>query len=188
MTRKEQKEERRKLILFTALNLFVTKGYHDTKITDIAKAADMSTGLLFHYFESKEALLMELVQMGVQGTQSRSDEKIENPEKYFMELLKSLFEYANSAPWVFQMFVLMGQVRRAGMPEEARKIALAVNQVEISAEIIKLGQEQGMFREGNPIALATCFWTCVQGIMEEIAYNDKMLTPEPEWIIAILKK
>jgi len=61
MTRKEQKEERRKAILMTALNLFVKRGYYETKIADIAEAVPMSTGLLFHYFESKEELLLELV-------------------------------------------------------------------------------------------------------------------------------
>ena len=63
MTRKEQKEERRKAILMTALNLFVNRGYYDTKIADIAAAVPMSTGLMFHYFESKEELLLELVKI-----------------------------------------------------------------------------------------------------------------------------
>ena len=45
----------------TALTLFVERGYYDTKITDIAAAVPMSTGLMFHYFESKEELLLELV-------------------------------------------------------------------------------------------------------------------------------
>ena len=48
MTRNEQKEERRKQILFKALELFVTKGFTETKITDIAQALDISTGLLLH--------------------------------------------------------------------------------------------------------------------------------------------
>ena len=47
-TRKEQKEKRRQEILLAGLDLFVTKGYAATKITDIAKQAGMSTGLLFH--------------------------------------------------------------------------------------------------------------------------------------------
>ena len=51
MTRNEQKEERRKQILFKALELFVTKGFTETKITDIAQSLDISTGLLFHYYE-----------------------------------------------------------------------------------------------------------------------------------------
>ena len=63
MTRKEQKEERRQAILMTALTLFVERGYHDTKITDIAEAVPMSTGLMFHYFASKEELLLELLKL-----------------------------------------------------------------------------------------------------------------------------
>ena len=49
-TRKEKKERRRQEILYAALELFVTKGYAATKITDIAKSANMSRGLMFHYF------------------------------------------------------------------------------------------------------------------------------------------
>ena len=64
MTRKEQKEEKRQKILMTALTLFVERGYYDTKITDIASAVPMSTGLMFHYFESKEELLARACEDG----------------------------------------------------------------------------------------------------------------------------
>lgn len=157
MTRKEQKEERRKAILFTALELFVKRGYYDTKITDIAEAVSMSTGLLFHYFESKEDLLIELVKMGVDYSQKVGEMNVEEPEMFFEKFLESLFEYANSSPWVFYMFVLMGQARRVGMPEEARKIAMSVNQIENSAKLIKIGQQKGVFREGDSLLLSTCF-------------------------------
>ena len=70
-TRKEQKEKRRQEILLAGLDLFVAKGYAATKITDIAKRANMSTGLLFHYFESKEKLYEELVTRGLRGTAAR---------------------------------------------------------------------------------------------------------------------
>ena len=36
MTRKEQKEERKKAIIMAALELFVNQGYYETKIADIA--------------------------------------------------------------------------------------------------------------------------------------------------------
>ena len=65
MTRQEQKEARRQAILMKALELFVTKGYYETKINDIAEGVKMSVGLLFHYFDSKEQLFYELVKMGV---------------------------------------------------------------------------------------------------------------------------
>ena len=188
MTRKEQKEEKRNAILITALNLFVTRGYYETKITDIAEAVPMSTGLLFHYFESKESLLTELVKMGAAGTGSFKPEGDIDPEMFFKGVLAKLFEYSKTQPWVFNMFVLMGQARRPGMPEEARQIALSVSAVKSSAKLIKAGQAKGVFREGNPELLSQCFWSTVQGIMEEMAYNPKMKTPDPDWIVAVIKK
>ena len=188
MTRKEQKEERRKAILMTALQLFVNRGYYDTKIADIAAAVPMSTGLMFHYFESKEELLLALVKMGAAAT--KFDDKMPDipPEVYFTEFLKRLFAFSKNEPWVFHMFILMGQARRVGMPEEARKIALSVNTIEESAKMIQKGQEKGVFRPGDSKLLSMCFWATVQGIMEEMAMHEGMATPDVEWIMAILKK
>ena len=187
MTRKEQKEERRKAILMTALTLFVKRGYHETKISDIAVAVPMSTGLLFHYFESKEELLLELVKMGAGATQSVDKMGDIPPELFFEGFLNQLFEYAKNEPWVFNMFVLMGQARRVGMPEEARRIALSTGTIDSTAEIIKKGQESGVFRKGDAKLLSICFWATVQGIMEEMSLNEEMAAPDPKWIVSILK-
>ena len=188
MTRKEQKEERRKAILMTALELFVKRGYYETKITDIAAAVPMSTGLMFHYFESKEELLTELIRMGA-GYAGRMPEMPQLSQDVLLAgYLKSIFEYASNSPWVFNMFVLMGRARRVGMPEEARQVALSIRQIENTAEIVKAGQEAGVFRDGDPKLLATLFWTTVQGIMEEMAFDTDMKAPDPEWIVAMLKK
>lgn len=194
MTRKEQKEERRKAILMTALTLFVEKGYYDTKITDIAAAVPMSTGLMFHYFESKEELLLELVKMGAEGTKALSsgvppEQLSAIPADAFLTgFLTKMFAYAKEEPWVFNMFVLMGQVRRNGMPEEARKAALEVDSVEFTSSLIAKGQKEGIFREGDPVLLSKCFWAAVQGIMEEMAMDRNMPAPEPGWLIAVLQR
>ena len=177
----------------TALTLFVEKGYYDTKITDIAAAVPMSTGLMFHYFESKEELLLELVKMGAEGTRSLSAgvpaEQLEKiPADVFLTgFLTKVFAYAKEEPWVFNMFVLMGQVRRSGMPEEARKTALAVDSIEFTSALISKGQKAGIFRDGDATLLARCFWASVQGIMEEMAMDKSMPAPDPSWIVAMLK-
>ena len=176
----------------TALTLFVEKGYYDTKITDIAAAVPMSTGLMFHYFESKEVLLTELVKMGVEGTQALSSGPAAQAmagipaDQYLKGFLQQLFSYAKEQPWVFNMFVLMGQVRRSGMPEEARKEAAAVNSIDFTAALIAKGQKDGVFRAGDPILLSRCFWASVQGIMEEMAIDKEMEAPDPEWLVSIL--
>lgn len=92
-TRKEKKERRRQEILYAALELFVTKGYAATKITDIAKSANMSRGLMFHYFESKEKLYEELIRMGLEGTAYPGEQKCEHAIDFFMNFTEELFAY-----------------------------------------------------------------------------------------------
>lgn len=187
MTRKEQKEERRQSILMTALTLFVERGYYDTRITDIAAAVPMSTGLLFHYFASKEELLLELVKMGIQGPASIAYDENIPPDVYLTGFLSSIFSFAKEQPWVFYMFVFMGQARRVGMPEEARRLAQSGDAVTPTVNLIKKGQKTGVFRKGNADTMARCFWASVQGIMEEMSADKDMKTPDPEWIVAMLK-
>ncbi|MCR5502776.1 MAG: TetR/AcrR family transcriptional regulator [Lachnospiraceae bacterium] len=187
MTRKEQKEERRRAILMTALRLFVERGYHDTKITDIAGAVPMSTGLLFHYFESKEDLLLELIRMGLKGPGAITYDPAVPPDEYLTAFLEKVFAFAKEQPWVFWMFVLMGQVEKAGMPEEARKLAASVDALTPTVRMIESGQKAGIFHKGDADTMARCFWYAVQGIMERMAVDEEMKIPDSSWIVAILK-
>lgn len=57
----EIRQKRRQEIMETALELFAEQGYHNTSISKIAKAAGVSKGLLYNYFESKEALLDAII-------------------------------------------------------------------------------------------------------------------------------
>jgi AcrR family transcriptional regulator len=47
-------------ILDAAKNLFLSKGYESTSISDILKAIDISKGAFYHHFKSKEELLDSL--------------------------------------------------------------------------------------------------------------------------------
>jgi AcrR family transcriptional regulator len=61
----EMRESTRKRIIDTALELFANAGYHSTSISQIAKSAGISKGLMYNYFESKEMLLRDIIIDGV---------------------------------------------------------------------------------------------------------------------------
>lgn len=54
----EYKEAARKRIIQHATNLFAEKGYHRTKMIDIARSVGVSKGALYQYFNSKTELLL----------------------------------------------------------------------------------------------------------------------------------
>lgn len=61
----EIREEKKELILQTGLKLFATDGYHNVSVSDIARAANISKGLMYNYFKSKEELLSSVVHKGL---------------------------------------------------------------------------------------------------------------------------
>lgn len=59
-TNEERSALTREEILKKAVKLFVVKGYYNTSIRDIAKESKISTGAIYHHFESKEEIAIEL--------------------------------------------------------------------------------------------------------------------------------
>jgi AcrR family transcriptional regulator len=54
-------EARRDQIRAAAADCFSRHGFHGTSIAQISKAAGMSTGHIYHYFENKEAIIADIV-------------------------------------------------------------------------------------------------------------------------------
>jgi AcrR family transcriptional regulator len=54
-------EARRVQIRTAAADCFRQHGFHGTSIAQISKAAGMSTGHIYHYFENKEAIIADIV-------------------------------------------------------------------------------------------------------------------------------
>lgn len=62
---KEIREEKMDLIMDVALEHFASEGYYRTTINHIARHAGISKGLMYNYFESKEALLKAIIHKSV---------------------------------------------------------------------------------------------------------------------------
>lgn len=55
------RRDRREDILKASLNLFAIKGFHGTSMRDIARAANLTEGLIYHYFASKRDLFRAII-------------------------------------------------------------------------------------------------------------------------------
>lgn len=61
----EMRETRREQIMNAALELFAQEGYTNCSISRLASHAGISKGLMYNYFESKEALLIAIIEEGM---------------------------------------------------------------------------------------------------------------------------
>ena len=67
-------------IIDAAISLFAQNGFSATPTTAVAKKAGVAQGLIFHYFKTKEGILVEIIaELGDKYT-SETDKIIENSE------------------------------------------------------------------------------------------------------------
>jgi len=70
-----------------ALELFATKGYNSTSISQIAKAAGVSKGLMYNYFDSKEDLLHTILTEAVEDGAAAMEEYLQQKHEPLDELI-----------------------------------------------------------------------------------------------------
>lgn len=188
MTRKEQKEARKRQIIQATLDMFVERGYYGTKTSQISKRADISEGLLFHYFPTKEILLEELINIGLKGMRMPMQIEAENGLDFFSQFTTMLFLQVEKNPFIAKMFVFMGHVVQAEeIPERLRKLAASVDTITYSRGRVEEGQRDGTIRKGDAMALSNMYWSAVHGIMEQYALHPEIPLPEADWIVAMLR-
>ncbi|MDY6796749.1 MAG: TetR family transcriptional regulator [Actinomycetota bacterium] len=74
----KQAMDRKQRITTNASQLFAARGYHGTTIDDIVQATGIAKGTFYIYFDSKEALLVEVMKQLVENTLLQIDRKLES--------------------------------------------------------------------------------------------------------------
>ena len=188
MTRKEQKEARRIQIIQATLDLFVERGYYGTKTSQISKKAGISEGLLFHYFPTKEILLEELVNIGLEGMRMPMQIQAENGLDFFYQFTKMLFLQVEKNTFIAKMFVFMAVVAQTeDIPGKLRKLAASVDTIAFCQNWVEAGQKDGSIRKGDVMALSNMYWCSIHGIMSQYVLRPEIPLPEPVWMIGMLQ-
>ena len=103
-------DDKRRRVLDAALKMFAARGYHGTTIPEVATAAKVGTGTLYHYFEHKQQLVNEVyrdakLRLRSEVIEHLREVDIEIPgaaEAWYLELWRRLAEYAKREPDAFK--------------------------------------------------------------------------------------
>ena len=71
--RRLQRDERRELLLARATELFATQGYEGLSMSQLAREAQISKALLYHYFPSKRRLFEAALAEGAEELRQRTE-------------------------------------------------------------------------------------------------------------------
>lgn len=115
-------------ILIEAAQLFLTSGYAETSLRTIADAVEMKPASIYHHFESKDALLAEILRIGMDAvneafdraapTRRESESRQERLIRHVTAHLDALFaHHAFTAAHVTVFPFVPKEVRRLAVPE-----------------------------------------------------------------------
>lgn len=143
--------ERKQQLLDRAAELFAERGYAETRVIDIVRAAGVAKGLFYWYFENKEALFKELAQSIRLNLRREQGAALDPEAKPLVNLYRgtesSVTFMAEHAPF-FSLLEVEGRnftdVMRQGTQQHIQDMV----------RLVKAGQADGTIREENSMLLA----------------------------------
>ncbi len=191
-TNQKIKDERREEILSAALRLFAAQGVGATKVTDIAAATGMSQGLMYHYFNSKEAIFAELIRRAFARLNDACRTLAEMPEPSQEKIrmaLTALIQGISDHPDHARYHLLIAQATISdATPPEVKAIIEQENQLPytIIAEVMREGQQAGTIVAHDPEELALLFWNAIKGLaLHKAVHGNKFKAPDPNLLMKI---
>jgi AcrR family transcriptional regulator len=171
-------EEKRRQILEAAVRVFAHKGFHTSRVGDIAEEAGVAHGLLYHYFKSKHEVLETIFRESWGNLLADIQEIEESGAPAGEQLRQATLRLLGS--WQRNPDVVRLIVREiARSPEVQSRIADLVKVVEAVQRIIAYGQETGEFRSDfNPRLAGVVFYGGVEELLSGLVLGQIPDTPE----------
>lgn len=169
-----KKEETRKRIISTAVDLFNKQGFEQTTVEQIAEAADVAKGTIFNHFPVKEAIVLAYVQKRLKEVRPEIVKRVETmPDTHAR--LTALFNLTNE--WLENSFnedvikkymtYMIQTLLDTAKNQEARS-----GYGDILQSIISMGQEKGEIRRDIPAGTLAIYmdWQNALVMMAWLAY------------------
>jgi AcrR family transcriptional regulator len=124
-------DDKRRRILDAALQAFAERGYHGTAVPEVAQAAKVSTGTLYHYFDSKEILVNEVyrdaktrLRAALLAVPKLEPYELDRGKAWFTALWDRLGAFARAEPDAFRFLEM--QDHAPYLDAESRALELSV--------------------------------------------------------------
>lgn len=167
-------EKTRNRILECAADLFAEKGYTAVTMKDVCEAAGLSRGGLYRYFGSTAEmmiLLMRTEQQQASQAMAQEQEERKSAVRMLDTFLMHNYHFMNSQRGRLELAMnQFAQSDDQGRKENQRRISSAVSR---TAAIIRIGQEEGSFRAGDPEQLAYHVIMAIGGLRSVASLAEK---------------
>ncbi|WP_100402617.1 TetR/AcrR family transcriptional regulator [Bacillus sp. FJAT-42315] len=188
---KQIRDARSEQILQAAAQVFARRGMAATKISDIAKEAGLSHGLVYHYFKSKEEIFTTLVKKASESSMDiiqQANQHQGTPLQKLQWMTERMIESIGSGEEVLLFLIMIQASTSDVVPEEVKEILKVSSPVEVTAPLIIAGQKEGEIVQADPIQLTVTYYALIQGLAINKIQWQECPMPDPMMIINIFRK
>jgi len=185
----------REKILSAATALFARKGIAGTGVQEIADMADLSVGMLYRHFKTKEDIFSALAEKSIADMKIFNEvlEKDIPPAVLLRALAAGNIEQLKNDDKVGLFPKLFARVLDENPPSlsHTKPALLELNETSMNAivRLIERGQADGSFRQGCAKAMAHLFQATVLGLsVWKPGNEDRFVAPTPAMMTAFLLK
>jgi len=162
--RPPERPDRRESILDAALVCFVERGFYGTAMPQIAKEAGVAAGTLYHYFDSKEALVNALFRTWKMEVAQRVFTKFPQdagPREQFRVMWHEMIAFAREHPKAFAFIELHNHA--SYLDDESR--AVDGHLKGFARGVIQQAQAQGLLKPLDATVLMELVFGAFVGLM-----------------------
>jgi TetR/AcrR family transcriptional regulator, fatty acid metabolism regulator protein len=157
-------EDKRRQLLDAAVRVFARKGFHASRVGDIAEEAGVAHGLLYHYFKSKDQVLEAVFHENWSILIARI-ESVEETDEPATDQIRHIAAIVLRT-WLHLPDVVRVVIQEFGRsPELGERVGELTLPIDVLQRVIARGIERGEFRKDIDPAFAA---TVVYGSIDEL--------------------
>jgi TetR/AcrR family fatty acid metabolism transcriptional regulator len=173
-----KKRDKRRHILEAAVAVFARAGFHKSRVSDVAREADVADGTIYLYFKSKDDILISIFEETMSEMIDRVEHAISGIDDPLEQLRSFALNHMNNVETHMAVAkVLLVELRLSNTFMKEYKPTRLQTYMDIIGRLIIEGQERGLVRaDVNPTIVRRAFF----GALDEIAMQ-WILTPNARY-------
>ena len=133
-----------------AVQLFAEYGYHAAPLRTIASMAGIQAASIYYYYESKQALLVEIMDTYMQRLNANLEKILRECDDPLQRLYEAVANHIRlHTSYKAEFFIIDTEIRALEGENRAYILTLRDRYESLLQELLRDGMERGVFRQGD---------------------------------------
>jgi len=173
-------DERRNEIACAGIEIFFEKGYHKTRLNDVAKRVNIGRTTFYQYFNDKEDLFAFCIEKMMNKATKRQEDLAQNTEGNYAQKIHAMLECMISVEYYMKMKTLLHEYFSTKEDDTPKMIPILMQYrrkvIETYASVIEEGMNAGEFKRADVMPIAhTIYAISEANILPKLSGEDEFV-------------